>query len=346
MIAAATAQRTTSISSHIRRAAAGTHLSADESREAVYAIMEGVVSPAQIAALLTALAIKGETVEEIAGAARAMRAHAVAVDADGLRAIDVCGTGGDGAGTFNISTAVAFVVAGAGVAVAKHGNRAMSSRCGSADVLEALGVRIDLAPQRTAEILRAHAIAFMFAQAHHPAMRHVAPVRRELGMRTMFNLLGPLTNPAGVKRQLVGVAHDSVRAMLALALGRLGSERAAVISGSDGLDEATLAGPTRVTEWTGRDTLEYEVVPEDVGAERAASTALVGGDATDNAAIVEAVLDGRRGPHRDVVILNAALALYIAGAEKSIARAGARAQRSIDSGAARGKLDELVRESN
>ncbi|HZV79533.1 MAG TPA: anthranilate phosphoribosyltransferase [Candidatus Binatus sp.] len=346
MIATASTQQTTSIAAQIKRAVAGTHLDAGEMRDAVNAIMDGAVSPAQIAALLTALAIKGETVDEITGAARAMREHVIAVRSNGARAIDVCGTGGDGAGTFNISTAVAFVVAGAGVPVAKHGNRAMSSRCGSADVLDELGVRIDLAPERIAQILDEHAIAFMFAQAHHPAMRHVAPVRRELGMRTVFNLLGPLTNPASVSRQVVGVANDGARSKLAQALGRLGSQRAAVLSGSDGLDEATLAGPTRVAEWTGHDVREYEIVPEGAGIERAPTAALAGGDVASNAATVRAVLSSEHGPRRDVVILNAAIALYVAGAADNLADGASHARRSIDSGAAHAKLDTLVRETN
>ena len=338
-------ETTRSIAAEIRAVAARTDLRTEQMYEVIAAIMSGEVSQTQIAAFLVALALKGETADELAGAAAAMRARAVAVRTIRTDAIDVCGTGGDGAGTFNISTAVAFVVAGAGVAVAKHGNRAMSSRCGSADVLEALGVRIELDADRCAQILDRHGIAFLFAQAHHPAMRHVAPVRRELGIRTLFNLLGPLVNPAGVKRQIVGVAQAHVQPIVARALGLLGVDRAAVIHGGDGLDEASLAMPTRVIEWRGLGTIEYALLPEHAGFERVPTCALEGGDAEANAAMVRAVLDGRAGPRRDVVTLNAALALLIAGAAADIAQGAAAARRSIDSGAARAKLDDLVRES-
>jgi len=333
-----------SVITQIVRAAAGGDLSAAEMRLTVNAIMDGAVTPAQAAALLVALAVKGETADEVVGAASAMRDHAVAVTPR-RGAIDVCGTGGDASGTFNISTAVAFVVAGAGVPVAKHGNRAMSSRCGSADVLEALGVRIDLAPQRSAQILEEHGIAFMFAQVHHPAMRHVAPVRREIGMKTLFNLLGPLTNPAAVRRQVVGVAHAGAQDIVASAIGRLGSERAAVIRGCDGLDEATLAGTTRVLEWSGTDLIEYEIAPENAGLERAATEALAGGDADANAHMIGDVLANVSGPRRDVVLLNAALALLIAGAATDLRHGRCLAQRSIETGAARNKLEVLRQES-
>jgi anthranilate phosphoribosyltransferase len=334
-----------SIVAQIKRAVGGIDLTAAEMREAMNQIMDGEVSPAQVAALLVALAVKGETADEVAGAASAMRQHAIAVT-PWRGAIDVCGTGGDGAGTFNISTAVAFVVAGAGVPVAKHGNRAMSSRCGSADVLEALGVRIDTPAERTAQILAEHAIAFLFAQAYHPAMRHVAPVRREIGIRTLFNILGPLTNPASVRRQVVGVAHTSTRRLVAEALGRLGSERAAVVHGCDGLDEVTLAGPTTVAEWTGDAVVEYEISPEDAGLERRDAGRLRGGDAAANAAAIRSVLDGQPGDQRDVVLLNAALALRIAGVAADLRDGRSLAERSIDSGAARGRLTALVKASN
>ena len=334
-----------SIIAQIKRAAAGDDLSVLEMRETVNAIMDGDVTPAQVAALLMALAIKGETADEVAGAAAAMREHAIAI-APRSGAIDVCGTGGDGSGTFNISTAVAFVVAGAGVPVAKHGNRAMSSRCGSADVLEALGVRIDISPERSSQILQLHSIAFLFAQAHHPAMRHVAPVRREIGIRTLFNVLGPLTNPAGVRRQVVGVAQASALRRVAQALGRLGSERAAVVHGCDGLDEVTLAGPTSVAEWTGDAIVEFEIVPEDADLDRRDSERLRGGDAASNASAIRAVLDGETGERRDVVLLNAALALRVAGAAGDLRAGRALAERSIDSRAARERLEALVTASN
>jgi anthranilate phosphoribosyltransferase len=334
-----------SIIAQIKRAVGGIDLSAAEMREAMNQIMDGDVTPAQVAALLVALAAKGETADEIAGAAFAMREHAIAV-APCSGAIDVCGTGGDGSGTFNISTAVAFVVAGAGVPVAKHGNRAMSSRCGSADVLEALGVRIDMTPARTAQILDEYAIVFLFAQAHHPAMRHVAPVRREIGIRTLFNVLGPLTNPASVRRQVVGVAQPGTRRLVAEALGRLGSERAAVVHGCDGLDELTLAGPTSVAEWTGKVVVEYEIVPEDADLKRRDAAQLQGGDAASNAATIRSVLEGQRGDQRDVVLLNAALALCIAGVAADLREGRGLAERSIDSGDARDRLATLVQASN
>jgi anthranilate phosphoribosyltransferase len=342
---ATTLDPSAAVISQIKRAAAGADLSTDEMRLTVNAIMDGAVTPAQAAALLVALAVKGETVDEVVGAASAMRDHAIAV-APRSGAIDVCGTGGDASGTFNISTAVAFVVAGAGVPVAKHGNRAMSSRCGSADVLEALGVRIDISPERTSQILDEHSIAFLFAQAHHPAMRHVAPVRREIGIRTLFNVLGPLTNPAGVRRQVVGVAQASALLRVAQALGRLGSERAAVVHGCDGLDEVTLAGPTAVVEWTGDAIVEFEIVPEDADLERRDSERLRGGDAVSNAAAIRAVLDGEAGERRDVVLLNAALALRVAGAAADLRAGRALAERSIDSRAARGRLEALVTATN
>jgi anthranilate phosphoribosyltransferase len=342
--AAASMSAPVSIASQIKRAVAGVDLSSAEMREAMNEIMDGDVSPAQVAALLVALAIKGETADEVAGAASAMREHAIAVSPR-AGAIDVCGTGGDGSGTFNISTAVAFVVAGAGVPVAKHGNRAMSSRCGSADVLEALGVRIGTAPDRTAQILLEQSIAFLFAQAHHPAMRHVAPVRREIGVRTLFNILGPLTNPAGVRRQVVGVAQQSTRRLVAEALGRLGSERAAAVHGCDGLDEVTLSGPTSVAEWTGDAVIEYEIAPEEADLQRRDAD-LRGGDATENAIAIRSVLDGHAGDQRDVVLLNAALALRVAGAATDLRAGRAQAERSIDSGAARGRLEALVKASN
>ena len=335
-----------SIVGYIRKAVAGKHLSAGEIRYAVSAIMDGGVSAPQMAALLVALSVKGETVEEIAGAALAMRSHAIAVHVNRRPLIDVCGTGGDGSGSFNISTAVAFVVAGAGVAVAKHGNRAMSSRCGSADVLSALGVRIDADPAVSERLLEREGIAFLFAQAYHPAMRYVAPVRREIGVRTLFNLLGPLTNPAGAHRQVVGVAREDALRMVPVALARLGSERAAAVRGSDGLDELTLSGTSHVVEWTGSTMREYEIDPRRLGLTAAPLAALAGGDAAANARLLLDVLEGGAGPHRDVVVLNAALALEISGAAADIFDGCRRAIRSIDSGAARAKLSALVEASN
>ncbi len=326
----------------IRRVVSGGDLTTDDMREAVGAIMDGQATPAQVAALLVALALKGETADEVAGAALAMRAHAIAVPTTRRPVVDVCGTGGDGSGTFNISTAVAFVVAGAGVAVAKHGNRAMSSRCGSADVLEALGVRIDASPQAAAAALDRDGITFLFAQAYHPAMRHVAPVRREIGVRTLFNVIGPLSNPARATRQVVGVPRPALLTLVAAALARLGSERAAAVHGHGGLDELSLAGPNAVVEWNGSELLEYALDARDFGFEPVPNEALAGGDPALNAAIVQRVLAGAPGPPRDVVVFNAALALAIAGVADDVSQGIERARASIDGGAARAKLEALA----
>lgn len=326
----------------IRRVVGGGDLALDDMREAVGAIMDGQATPAQVAALLVALHLKGETADEIAGAAAAMRSHAIRVPATRRPIIDVCGTGGDASGTFNISTAVAFVVAGAGVTVAKHGNRAMSSRCGSADVLEALGVRIDAPPETAAAALDAHGIAFLFAQAYHPAMRHVAPVRREIGVRTLFNVIGPLSNPAGAHRQIVGVPRPELLGLVATALARLGCERAAVVHGCGALDELSLAGPNLVAEWTGQAVIEYVVDPASLGMEITPNDALAGGDAARNAVLVRSVLGGDPGPHRDVVALNAGLALVIAGIATDLSAGIALAYSVIDDGRARAKLEALV----
>lgn len=327
----------------IRRVVDGADLTMEEIRAAIDAVMEGQASPAQIAALLVALSLKGETADEIAGAASAMRVHALPVRTTRRPIVDVCGTGGDGSGTFNISTAVAFVVAGTGVAVAKHGNRAMSSRCGSADVLAALGVRIDAPPHVAEAALERDGIAFLFAQAYHPAMRHVAPIRREIGVRTLFNLIGPLANPAGATRQIVGVARRAAMPLVAGALARLGSERAAAVHGDGGMDELALSDVNDVVEWTGERIVEYHVDATSLGFPARPREALAGGDADMNAAIVRRVLDGASGPHRDVVLLNAGFALAIAGAAADISDGIAQAVRSIDDGAARGKLDALVK---
>jgi anthranilate phosphoribosyltransferase len=327
----------------IRRAVDGDDLTMEEIRSAIDAVMDGQATPAQIAALLVALSLKGETADEIAGAAAAMRVRALRVRTTRHPVVDVCGTGGDGSGTFNISTAVAFVVAGAGVAVAKHGNRAMSSRCGSADVLAGLGVRIDAPPEIAEAALERDGIAFLFAQAYHPAMRHVAPVRREIGVRTLFNLIGPLANPAGASRQIVGVARRPAMPLVAGALARLGSERAAAIHGDGGMDELALSDENDVVEWTGERIVEYKLDATALGFASRPNAALAGGDAEANAAIVRRVLDGEAGPHRDVVLLNAGFALAIAGAAADVREGIAQAARSIDGGAAAAKLAALVR---
>jgi anthranilate phosphoribosyltransferase len=256
--------------------------------------------------------------------------------------MDVCGTGGDDSGSFNISTAVAFVVAGAGVAVAKHGNRAMSSHCGSADVLEALGVDLEAASLSAQTTLDRHGIAFLFAQRHHPAMRVVAPVRREIGIRTLFNLLGPLTNPANITHQVVGVAHASAMPLMSNALRALGRQRAAVVHADDGMDEVSLASATHVVEWDGSALVQYAIEPEMFGVPRRPASEITGGTPLENAQLIEQVLAGRPGAHRDVVLLNAGLALYIAASSEDICDGVRVAARSIDSGAARHALQMLV----
>ena len=292
-----------------------------------------------------ALRVRGETVDEITGGARAMRARALRIDApDG--AIDTCGTGGDGKGTFNISTAAALVVAGCGVPVAKHGNRALSSRSGSADLLAALGVNIDADMALVRAALWEAGIGFLMAPRHHGAMRHVAPTRMELGTRTLFNLLGPLANPAGARRQVIGVFDPKRARDMALVLRNLGSERAWIVHGSDGIDELTTTGPSTVVALEEGDIRGFAVAPEDAGLPRAAPADLAGGDAAHNAAIVRAVLDGAPGPARDVVVLNAAAALAVAGRADGLAEGAALAARAIDGGKAAAALAKLVAISN
>jgi len=308
-------------------------------------IMDGKASPVQIAALLVALRTRGETVGEIVSAARALRARAETAPLFDPRAVDTCGTGGDGADTFNISTVAAFVVAGAGVPVAKHGNRAASSRAGSFDVLEALGVRADLPIAAAARVAAEVGIAFFYARRAHPAMRHVAAVRAELGIRTLMNCLGPLLNPVGARRQLVGVYAAGLVEPLARALAELGAERALVVHGDDGLDELTTTGPSRVALWDGETLRPDSVDPSALGLPRSRPGDLAGGDAAENAAIARAVLAGEPGPRRDVVLLNAAGALFAAGAVEDLAAGLAAARESLDSGAAAGRLAALVRAS-
>jgi anthranilate phosphoribosyltransferase len=305
-------------------------------------IMDGRASPAQIAALLVALRAKGETVEEIVAAARALRARAETAPGVDPRAVDTCGTGGDGAGTFNVSTAAAFVVAGAGVPVAKHGNRAASSRAGSADVLEALGVRVDLPVARAAEIVREIGVGFLFAQRAHPAMRHAAAVREELGIRTLMNCLGPLANPLAVRRQLVGVFARELVEPLACALGALGAEAALVVHGDDGLDEITTTASSTAVRWQHGQLERFAIDPAKLGIARARLQDLAGGDARENARIVRAVLAGEPGPRRDLVLVNAAAAIWVAGAAPDLGTALALARRSVDDGAAAAKLAALV----
>jgi anthranilate phosphoribosyltransferase len=296
---------------------AGQSLAQDDAGAAMATMMTGQAPPAQVAALLTALRIKGETVAEIAGMAQGMRSQALTVKLPkNTEALDTCGTGGDNAGTFNISTAAAFVVASAGQPVAKHGNRAATSQCGSADVLEALGARIDLAPDAVARCIRETNFGFMFAPTYHPAMRYVAPVRREIGFRTVFNILGPLTNPAGVRKQVLGVADASLVLPMAQTLLLLGVQRALVVHGEDGLDELSLSAPTRVAEVLGpaNQILEYTLTPADLDISVAPREVIRGGDAKTNAHLLRGILSGEiTGAPADVVALNAGAALFVAG---------------------------------
>jgi anthranilate phosphoribosyltransferase len=330
-----------------------TSLTRQEAREVMSQILRGEATDAQIAALLVALHMKGETVEEIVGFAQAIRDEATplktedgeALDLSGTERdalVDTCGTGGDASGTFNISTATALTIAGAGVRVAKHGNRSISSKCGSADVMEALGVNINLPPSRVASCLREAGIAFLFAPAMHSAMRYVQPARRELRLRTVFNLLGPLTNPARASAQVVGVYSSELVEKLAEALSELGLRRALVVHGRDGLDEITISGPSKVAEVRNGQVHVYEVTPEDFGLQRAPIDDIAGGDAQQNAAIIRAILDGERSCRRDVVLLNAAAALVAAGHADRISDAVPLAAYAIDSGAARERLQLLV----
>jgi anthranilate phosphoribosyltransferase len=315
-------------------------LTAGQMAATIGAIMDETLSPVRAAALLAALAAKGETVDEVVGAARAMRERSVRVEHGLPMVLDIVGTGGDGQHTINISTAAAFVVAGCGVPVAKHGNRAASSACGSADVLEALGVPIDRAPEASARALQAHGIAFLFAQRHHPAMRAVAPIRRELGVRTVFNVLGPLTNPAGATRQLVGVARPEHVELVAYALRELGGEAAAVIHAEDGLDEISGAAPTAVVQFDREGVRRWTLDPARYGV-HAPLEAIRGGDAAANAEILRAILDGERSPRADLVMLNAALALVVAGDAVDLDDGRARARTSVETGRARAALEAL-----
>ena len=332
------------------------NLSRDEARQVMNEVLHGKCTDAQIAALLVALYMKGETVEEIVGFAEAIRAAAAQIyfdretlDVSGTERdalVDTCGTGGDASGTFNISTATALTVAGAGVRVAKHGNRSISSKCGSADVVESLGVNINLPPDQITACLDEVGIAFLFAPVMHSAMKHVQPARRELKLRTIFNLLGPLTNPARASAQVVGVYDASLVEKLANALKMLGVKRALVVHGDDGLDEITTSGPTKVGEVRNEWVRVYEITPEQFGMKRAPMSELTGGDVLANANIIRAILDGKKSPKRDVVVMNAAAALVAAGRADDIHVAVPMAEKSIDSGAAKAKLEKLVAFSN
>ncbi|MGE5313622.1 MAG: anthranilate phosphoribosyltransferase [Acidobacteriota bacterium] len=316
-------------------------LTKDEAYEAMLSIMSGSVTDPMIAAFLTALRMKGETVAEISGCALAMREKSVKIVTKHQAVIDTCGTGGDGVGTFNISTAAAIIAASAGAVVAKHGNRAVSSRAGSADVLAALGVNIEMMKEKVEACLDEVGIAFLFAPMMHGAMRFAAPVRRELGMRTVFNVLGPLTNPAGATRQLLGVFTPMLTETLARVLFELGSDRALVVHGTGGLDEISTLGETKVSELKNGKVTTYQLDLETVRLTSANMEDLLGGDAEVNAGIIRRILDGERGPRRDIAVLNAGAALYVAGIRETVLDGVRLAQDSIDTGKAKRKLEQL-----
>lgn len=332
---------TTTLREYIGRIADGTPLSREDATAAFDIIMSGEATPSQIGGFLMALRVRGETVDEIAGAVTTMRAKMLRVEApDG--AIDIVGTGGDASGTYNISTCAAFVTAACGVPIAKHGNRALSSKSGAADVLSALGVNIELGPERIAACIREAGLGFMFAPAHHSAMKHVGPSRVELGTRTIFNILGPMSNPAGTKRQLIGVFSRDLVVTMAEVLAALGAERVWVVHGSDGLDEITTTGPSFVAALDNGKVGSFEISPEDVGIPLAQPHQLKGGDAETNAAAVRALLGGEQGPFRDIVVLNSAAALVVAGKAADLKEGVALAGEAIDSGAALKRLQKLV----
>lgn len=323
--------------------AEGQHLDRAQAHAAMLEIMSGLTTPAQIAAYLTALRLRGETAEVIAGSAAAMRQKFTAVAAGAPVVADIVGTGGDRAHTFNISTCAALVAAGAGVVVAKHGNRSVSSKCGSADVFAALGVNLDIGPDVMARALREIGVAFLFAPALHPAMQHASGPRREIGIRTIFNILGPLSNPAGAQYGLVGVYAAALVPVIAEALTALGAQHLFVVHGLDGLDEITTTTGTLVAEISHGHVRQYEIHPRDVGLPTAPAADLVGGDPAANAEITRHILAGEKGPRRDIVLLNAAAAIFSAGKARDLQDGVAVAARSIDSGAARQKLDALVK---
>nr|TFG52426.1 MAG: anthranilate phosphoribosyltransferase [Hyphomicrobiales bacterium] len=329
------------LTSVLKRLVAGETLSTEDATFVFATMMEGTVSHARIAAILTAMAMRGPAIEEIIGGARALRSHAVKVDVPD-NAIDMCGTGGDNHGTLNVSTAASFVVAACGVPVAKHGNRAMSSRTGAADVLESLGVALNLKEGGIQSCFREAGLCFLFAQAHHPAMRHVGPVRKELGFRTIFNLLGPLSNPAGVRRQLLGVFDGAWTEPLAHTLQALGTEKAWVVHGSDGLDEITIAGTTSVAAVENGSVRTFEIMPEKAGLLRLPLNEIKGGTPDENASAIRATLDGAPGAFREIVLLNAAAALLIADKCENLRDGAQLAASAIENGSALQALDKLV----
>lgn len=330
------------IKDSIAKLADGTDLSEKEVEEAMLGIMDGQATPAQIAAFLMGLRVKGEKMEEIAGAVRAMRSKAIRIRLGATKVVDTCGTGGDGAHTFNISTTAAFVVAGAGLTVAKHGNRSVSSKSGSADVLSALGVRLDLPTDRVADCIDQVGVGFLFAPLFHGAMKYCAGPRQEMGIRTLLNILGPLTNPAGASLQVVGVYDERLTDLLARVLVHLGTQHCFVVHGMDGLDEVTLTTKTKVSEGKAGVVTSYVVDPRDFGLDRVSIKDLKGGSAEDNAQISREILQGRKGPRRDIVCMNAAPALVAGGLAKTLRDGFAVAGQAIDSGQAMVKLDQLI----
>lgn len=330
----------------IKRVVAGEHLGRDEMHQVFAEVMDGTASDVQKAAMLVALRMKGETAEEIVGAARAMRERVVPIKSDRQNLVDTCGTGGDGRGTFNVSTVSAFVTAAAGAIVAKHGNRAVSSSCGSADVLSALGVNIDLDPSRMSDVLERVGISFLFAPKLHPAMAAVAGVRKELGVRTIFNVLGPLTNPAAARRQVLGVYSRHLLPIVAEALRELGSVHAMVVHSADGFDEISVSAETYVEELRDGQIRSLILTPEDLGLQRHSIDALGGGDAKRNAQIAREVLSGAPGAAREIILANAGAAIYVSGLSGTLREGVDAARSAIDSGKAMAKLDELVRVTN
>jgi anthranilate phosphoribosyltransferase len=334
------------IQQSVKKLAEGKHLSKDEAYESVKEIMSGNVSEILISSFLTALRLKGETISEIAGAALAMREMAVKITHCDNSIIDTCGTGGDGSGTFNISTIAAIIASGAGAKVAKHGNRAVSSKCGSADVLKSLGVNIEIPIEKLEQSLEQVGIVFLFAPAHHGAMKYAGPVRRELGFRTIFNILGPLTNPAGAKKQLLGVFREDLTEIIAEVLRELGSERALIVHGIGGMDEISTVTDTKITELNHGTIRTMTIDPVSFGFQKVSIQEIAGGDSETNRDIVISILNGKKSPYRDIAVFNAAAALYVAGIAETISDGIHLAVESIDAGKAKQKLHELIRFTN
>lgn len=336
----------TDFKTFIAKVADGNPLSEEEAAEAFNIMMSGEATPTQIGAFLMALRVRGETIEEITGAAKTMRAKATGVAAPD-NAVDTCGTGGDAKGTYNISTAATFVIAGAGVPVAKHGNRSNSSKSGSSDVLDALGVNLAASPETVSKCIEEAGVGFMFAPAHHSAMKHVGPSRAEMGTRTIFNLLGPLSNPAGTKYQVIGVFDKKWLEPLANVLKKLGSKAVWIVHGADGMDELTTTGTTYVAALNENGEVSaFEITPDLVGLEQASADDLIGGDARENADAIRKLLDGEQGPFRDIVLLNAGAALHVAGKAQDLVTGIALAKDSIDSGKAKQAMEQLISLSN